>query len=229
MTSALEHLENASRILAIQLKEAQEKASEEMAQLEIQKKLLREEREQFEEHKATILSSLQNMRDLVTKELLELEKKEKNLAQAEVPSDTPAESEKGEEEQNKPTADVSFIELDTEEALNASESISKKNKESKRKTDVPALEYDAVYDLASSVQNQPLKDLAKGMGLNDRFLYTNELFDSDTNTFNEAIKKLNNLGNLAEATAYLSRYNEKWDMENDVVKQFMILIQRRYL
>ncbi len=244
--TALEHLENARKMLDLQLKNSQEELSEERAELTRQQALLQEERRRFEEQKATILENLKQLHRHLQEELADEEKKEAALQAAmdskgEVPVEELAEAsfdDITEKEdvvapklppQSKKETDSSFIELDEEEPAPA-KSAPKKEEKKKPAESSPMLGMAVpVNDLASALQQQPLKDLVKGMGINDRFLFTKELFDGNTNTFNEVIKKLNNLGNMAEATAYLARFSDKWDLEKEVVKQFMLLVHRRYL
>ena len=86
--------------------------------------------------------------------------------------------------------------------------------------------------LSSKLQKNPINDLPKAIGINERFLFIKELFNNDSTAFTEAIKKLNNLQNFAEADHILHeelavKYN--WKSDSIAVQSFLELVQRRYI
>ena len=86
--------------------------------------------------------------------------------------------------------------------------------------------------LSSKLQKNPINDLPKAIGINERFLFIKELFNNDSKAYAEAIKKLNGLQNFAEADHILHeelavKYN--WKPESNAVQSFLELIQRRYI
>jgi hypothetical protein len=86
--------------------------------------------------------------------------------------------------------------------------------------------------LSSKLQMNPISDLTKAIGLNEKFLYIKELFKNDSNAFSEAVSKLNSFHNLAEAEHYLfDELSEKfyWDKKSETVAKFFELVQRRYI
>ena len=75
-----------------------------------------------------------------------------------------------------------------------------------------------------------LDTLIGSFGLNERLQYINELFDGSSETFSEAIKKLDAQQSLENAEGYsaqLATENE-WDLESETVEEFVQKICRRY-
>jgi hypothetical protein len=86
--------------------------------------------------------------------------------------------------------------------------------------------------ISSKLQQKPISDLGKAIGINEKFQYTKELFKGNAEAFSEAVKKLNSFSNLSEAENYLgqeiiTKYN--WDLETSPAKDFLDLVHRRYL
>ena len=57
--------------------------------------------------------------------------------------------------------------------------------------------------MQSKLQNKPITDLAKAIGINDKFLFIKELFGGDSDLYNQTIKHLNHFTDLNEAIIYL--------------------------
>ncbi len=83
-------------------------------------------------------------------------------------------------------------------------------------------------DLSSKLQSKPLKDIGAAIGVNDRFYYIRELFNGDSNKFDNTIKVLNNSPNFNEAFNYLSE-NYNWDMDDPAVQNLLELIRRKHI
>jgi hypothetical protein len=73
----------------------------------------------------------------------------------------------------------------------------------------------------------PLNSLATGIGTNERFLFTRELFDGNMDHFNETIRKLDTMDTIQEAIAFLSE-NFTWG-KNETSLRFIDLIKRRFI
>ena len=54
--------------------------------------------------------------------------------------------------------------------------------------------------LADKVSTQPLNDIKKAIGINERFLYANVLFNGDMEAFSRAVEELNHLESILDAT-----------------------------
>ncbi len=86
-------------------------------------------------------------------------------------------------------------------------------------------------ELAEKLKEEPLKDLKKGIGVNDRFLFINELFRGDEAMYERSIKTINNFSILAEAEYWIRRELKVkigWNDSDPVVKQFDQLVRRRF-
>lgn len=80
----------------------------------------------------------------------------------------------------------------------------------------------------STSNTQPVSDILVAIGLNDRFLFTRELFNNDSVLFRSTINQLNNLGGYDEAIDHLKK-SFSWDAEDLVADQFLQIVKRRYL
>lgn len=85
--------------------------------------------------------------------------------------------------------------------------------------------------LVDKVARQPLKDLKGSMGINERFLYANELFHGDMGAFTRAVEELNHLESEQDAERLLNEElaaKYKWNDESDAVIAFKTLVSRRF-
>jgi hypothetical protein len=76
-----------------------------------------------------------------------------------------------------------------------------------------------------------VKDLRKAIGINDRYLYINELFKGDQSVFERTLKTLNDFTSLAEAKFWMERellLKSGWNREDKTVRQFIQLVSRRF-
>ena len=77
----------------------------------------------------------------------------------------------------------------------------------------------------------PIKDLKKAKGINDRFLFINELFDGDESVFERSIKTINSFSIWPEADYWIRRELKTklgWNNDSLSVKLFDQLIRRRF-
>jgi hypothetical protein len=87
-------------------------------------------------------------------------------------------------------------------------------------------------DLGDSLTEVPIRDLKKAIGINDRFLYINELFRGDENMYERSIKTINSFSILPEAEYWIQRELKTkigWSDGNETVKQFIQLVRRRFI
>jgi len=102
-------------------------------------------------------------------------------------------------------------------------------------------EYETLFDeqkgakeLSDKLSSLPIKDLSKAMGLNEKILTINELFDGDHREFDDTISKLNGMSSFEDAKAYLAANvadKHAWATRSKKKKAkiFIKLIKRRYL
>ena len=86
-------------------------------------------------------------------------------------------------------------------------------------------------DLGDSLTEVPIRDLKKAIGINDRFLYINELFRGDESMYERSIKTINSFSILPEAEYWIQRELKTkigWSEGNETVKQFIQLVKRRF-
>ena len=86
-------------------------------------------------------------------------------------------------------------------------------------------------ELSQSLTSAPIKDLKKAIGINDRFLFINELFRGDEAMYERSIKTIQNFSIYAEAEFWIRRELKVkigWLDSEPAVKQFDQLIRRRF-
>ena len=85
--------------------------------------------------------------------------------------------------------------------------------------------------LADQFGQQPIIDLNKEIGINERYLMTENLFGGDSQECTNAIHKLNEFENLVLAQDYLKKeLSQKfnWSVKSNQVKRLFKLVERRY-
>lgn len=90
----------------------------------------------------------------------------------------------------------------------------------------------AKIELSDTLQEVPVKDLKKAIGINDRFLFIKELFRGDEVMYERSIKTINSFSIFPEAEYWIKRELKLklgWNDSNPEVKQFDQLIKRRFL
>jgi hypothetical protein len=90
---------------------------------------------------------------------------------------------------------------------------------------------EARIELSHSLTTTPIKDLKKAIGINDRFLFINELFRGDEAMYERSIKTIQNFSIFAEAEFWIRRELKLklgWMDSDPVVKQFDQLVKRRF-
>jgi len=82
-------------------------------------------------------------------------------------------------------------------------------------------------DIGEKLQLQPLSDIKSAIGINDKFLFINELFGGSSDEFEAMVGLLNQLSSMEEAQQSLEKYG--WEKENETAQSFIKLVSRRYL
>lgn len=94
-------------------------------------------------------------------------------------------------------------------------------------------EFKQAKELSERLSQSPIKDLTKAMGINERFLTTNELFDGNGDALKDALSTMNNLKDFEQAKEYLSKIGEIYDWgakgKKKKAKIFIKLVRRRFL
>jgi hypothetical protein len=117
-----------------------------------------------------------------------------------------------------PTFSQHKIGKEINEAMEQQESLNDKLKESKT-------------DLMQTLRDAPIRDLRKAVGINDRFVFINELFRGDEAMYERSIKTINSFNIYPEAEYWMNRELKiklGWDDTREIVKHFYQLVRRRF-
>jgi hypothetical protein len=84
--------------------------------------------------------------------------------------------------------------------------------------------------IAQNYQVMILETLIGSFTLNERLQFINELFDGSSDLFSSAIKRLDSLDNRDSARSVIAEYaaENNWDLDGEVVEDFMLKICSRY-
>lgn len=85
--------------------------------------------------------------------------------------------------------------------------------------------------LASKLSKTKIKDLVSSIGLNEKFLFINDLFDGNSALYNQEIQVLNTQNNSTDALQYFQQLQQKfnWEKESKVYEKLKDLVERRYI
>jgi len=86
-------------------------------------------------------------------------------------------------------------------------------------------------ELVERLKETPVKDLRKAIGINDRFVFINDLFQGDESTYERSIKTINSFNIYAEAEYWINRELKVklgWRHDHPSVMQFDQLVKRRF-
>jgi hypothetical protein len=86
-------------------------------------------------------------------------------------------------------------------------------------------------ELVEILKETPVKDLRKAIGINDRFLFINELFRGDEAMYERSIKTINSFNIYPEAEYWINRELKVkigWNKDNTTVQHFDQLVKRRF-
>lgn len=81
-----------------------------------------------------------------------------------------------------------------------------------------------------NIQKPSISDIKTAIGINDRFQFSNDLFQGNMQEYDIAIQQLNASENLDSAMVYFNSLQKlyNWDMEQDTAKRLLELVERRY-
>ena len=86
-------------------------------------------------------------------------------------------------------------------------------------------------EIAHVLQGVPVRDLRKAIGVNDKYLFINDLFRGDESSYERSIRTINAFNIYAEAEYWIQRELKiklGWNEKTDAVKQFDQLVKRRF-
>jgi len=86
-------------------------------------------------------------------------------------------------------------------------------------------------EVMHALKDTPIRDLRKAIGINDRFVFINELFRGDEPMYERSIKTINSFNIYPEAEYWMNRELKiklGWDDTRETVKHFYQLVKRRF-
>lgn len=86
-------------------------------------------------------------------------------------------------------------------------------------------------EIGTLLNNEPIKELKKGIGINDRFLFVQELFRGDESMYERSIKTIDGFAIYPEAQFWIQRELKLkigWNEDSAAVKHFDQLVKRRF-
>ena len=87
--------------------------------------------------------------------------------------------------------------------------------------------------IGARMQQKPVGNIKEAIGINEKFLFINELFNGDLKAYNDSIEKLNTVPSIHEAFAFLNELTNEfqWDGQRSAhtIERFANLVQRRHM
>ncbi|HVW59764.1 MAG TPA: hypothetical protein VHC48_07010 [Puia sp.] len=86
-------------------------------------------------------------------------------------------------------------------------------------------------ELKAALNDTPVRDLKKAIGINDRFVFINQLFRGDEVMYERSLKTINSFRILPEAEYWMERELKVklgWDESRETTKHFYQLVRRRF-
>ena len=86
-------------------------------------------------------------------------------------------------------------------------------------------------EVVNTLQGTPVRDLKKAIGVNDRYLFVQDLFRGDENMYERSLKTINGFNIYPEAEYWIQRELKvklSWPDNSETVKLFDQLIKRRF-
>jgi hypothetical protein len=88
-----------------------------------------------------------------------------------------------------------------------------------------------VVELKSALNDTPVRDLKKAIGVNDRYVFINQLFRGDEVMYERSLKTINGFRILPEAEYWMERELKVklgWDENREATRHFYQLVKRRF-
>ena len=84
--------------------------------------------------------------------------------------------------------------------------------------------------IADSLQMSGISDLREAIGINDKFLFINELFNGDLERYNKVIDELNGFSGLSGAQTYLTELQVQfqWAEDGSAYQKLNVLLERKF-
>lgn len=143
--------------------------------------------------------------------------------------ETVSEKKKGEESTNVEENQINLIDVIVEEEAKTEKGDIKISNEFKSVNEIHS--NSPQTSLADQFGQQPISDLTKEIGINEKYLITENLFSGDSKAYSTAIKELNEFQNINQASDFLKNSLSKkhnWNPKSNQLKRLINLVERRY-
>ncbi len=90
---------------------------------------------------------------------------------------------------------------------------------------------ESVVEIGHKLTDSPIRDLKKAIGVNDRYLFINELFRGDEVMYERSLKTINSFRMFPEAEYWIERELKVklgWEEHKATTKHFYQLVRRRF-
>lgn len=90
---------------------------------------------------------------------------------------------------------------------------------------------ESVVEVGHKLTDSPIRDLKKAIGVNDRYLFINELFRGDEVMYERSLKTINSFRMFPEAEYWIERELKVklgWEEHKATTKHFYHLVRRRF-
>lgn len=110
-------------------------------------------------------------------------------------------------------------------------SLSDKFKDEKKSLNEKLGEDKKEKSLADKILKKPIKDLKTAIGINDKFIFINELFKGSLQEYNKAIETINSFATDKEAFLFIEELKEKynWEEKPDIYVKLEDFVLRKFL
>ena len=82
-------------------------------------------------------------------------------------------------------------------------------------------------DMRDFMKSKPINMLSEAIGINDKFLFIRELFNGNSELYNQTISSLDNSGNIDDASTIVQNITGD-DTNNKAAKQLLELVKRKF-
>ena len=126
------------------------------------------------------------------------------------------------------------IDMETEVVGNetqSKEASSTETKETEKAAEVNDIITNQEASLADKLRKKSIKKLAESIALNERFLFSNELFNGNMEAFKQALNELDHIASLDDARRFIKvqlKEQNDWQMDSEIVQGFILLVERRF-
>ncbi|HET8573820.1 MAG TPA: hypothetical protein VFL76_08100 [Edaphocola sp.] len=103
---------------------------------------------------------------------------------------------------------------------------------SQQKDEGPALaDYAKIFNFPTAIPTATTADIRKNIGINDKYLFLNELFNSDKSAYEKALDHINKTAQYADAVDWVKDHpaiTYKWHDDDDTVLDFYEVLRKHF-